>query len=75
MKGVYGTMKKEVYYRYLGTNGVLDTPIHIEDAYYVRMLMIQAEPRHYLTDGVQKTNSILIPETDEDKWQEISLDA
>ena len=29
-------MTKQVLYRYLGTNGVIESPIHLEDIYYVR---------------------------------------
>jgi len=41
-------MTKRLLYRYLGTNGVLDTPIHIPDTYYVRMYELVADSRHKL---------------------------
>ena len=36
-------MKKQVLYTYLGTNGTLTTPIHLEDIYYVRKYRLWAE--------------------------------
>jgi len=69
-------MTKEVYYRYLGTNGVIESPVHLEDIYYVRLLKIAAAPRCVLQNvdtGAQRT-AILIPEEELDKWIEIHLD-
>ena len=37
-------MTKEVYYTYLGTNGTITSPVHLEDAYYTRKLNLVAAP-------------------------------
>ena len=68
-------MKKEVIYRYLGTNGTLDTPIHLEDVYYVRMLRITADSQHALkrVDGDSLMHTALIPEEELDQWEEVLL--
>jgi len=36
-------MIKEVMYVYLGTNGTICSPIHLEDIYYVRKYRLWAE--------------------------------
>ena len=52
-------MKKQVLYTYLGTNGTLTTPIHLEDIYYVRKIKLIADDKKLITkDG--KTESITL---------------
>ena len=48
-------MKKTVIYRYLGTNGVLETPIHLEDIYYIRLIDLKADEGKILTNGERRT--------------------
>lgn len=64
-------MTKQVIYKYLGTNGVIESPVHLEDIYYVRMLRITAGKDKILTDGVQRVRSIQIPEEELENWREI----
>lgn len=64
-------MKKTVLYRYLGTNGVLDTPIHLEDTYYVRLLRLSADTGKTLTNGTVTKRVVTIPEDEVDNWTEI----
>lgn len=68
-------MTKQIIYRYLGTNGVLDTPIHIEDVYYVRMVKLRADHNKILTNGERTVTIITVPEDEVNNWTEISLDA
>jgi hypothetical protein len=35
-------MQKEILYQYLGTNGTILSPVHLEDIYYVRKVRITA---------------------------------
>lgn len=67
-------MTKQIYYRYLGTNGTLLSPIHIEGVYSVKLIKIIADPDKILTcdDGITKKNSVLVPEEEEKDWVEIS---
>ena len=51
-------MKKQVYYRYLGTNGIIETPIHLEDTYYTRLIHLTAEDNCILTNGKRKVYNI-----------------
>ena len=65
-------MKREILYTYLGTNGTITTPIHIEDTYYIRKLRLIAEEGKVLTkDNINYRYSAIIPEEDEDLWIEI----
>jgi hypothetical protein len=65
-------MKREILYTYLGTNGTITTPIHIEGAYYVRKLrLIAGEDKVLTKDDVNYRYSVIIPEEDEDLWIEI----
>lgn len=66
-------MKREILYTYLGTNGTITTPIHIEDTYYVRKLRLIAEECKVLTkDNINYRYSVIIPEEDEDLWIEVN---
>lgn len=64
-------MKKVLMYRYLGTNGLITSPIHLEDTYYVRMVALYAEPGKFLTNGTKKTTYVLVPEEEVSQWREI----
>ena len=65
-------MIKEVLYQYLGTNGTILSPVHLEDIYYVRKLKLIADNGKYLTkDGKNKVPSAIIPEEELDEWTEI----
>ncbi len=68
-------MTKRLLYRYLGTNGVLDTPIHVPDTYHVRMVELVADSRHILTNGERKQYRVLVPEDEVKLWTEVPLDA
>ena len=65
-------MKKTVMYRYLGTNGIIESPIHLEDTYYVRLLRIEAGEGKSLTkDGETFVRMALIPEEELELWKEV----
>ena len=60
-------MKKTNIYKYLGTNGVIESPIHLEDIYYVRKLQLLADNNKRLTkNGKDFVQSIVIPEDELD---------
>ena len=65
-------MTKEVLYTYLGTNGTITSPIYLEGIYSVKQIRLIAAEGKWLTDGYNIYNSITIPESDLDKWYEIS---
>lgn len=66
-------MKKTTYYRYLGTNGVIESAIHLEDIYYVRLIHLTADDGKKLTDGTQIVSSIRVPEDEVANWSEIEI--
>lgn len=64
-------MKKQVFYRYLGTNGIIESPVHLEDIYYTRVISLIADDGKILTDGVEKKYAVKVPEEEISKWREI----
>lgn len=65
-------MTKEVYYTYLGTNGTITSPVHLEDIYYVRKIRLTAEPGYQLTkDYIHLVKSVFVAEDDVENWVEI----
>jgi len=47
-------MVKTTLYQYLGTNGVICSPIHLEDIYYTRKFKLQADNGKRLTKDNKK---------------------
>lgn len=65
-------MTKEVLYEYLGTNGTILSPVHLEDIYYVRKVKLTASRNKALTkDGKRKVYSIVVPEEEVKDWYEV----
>ena len=65
-------MTKQVLYQYLGTNGTILSPVHLEDIYYIRKINIFASEGKVLTkDGKKFVKSITIPEEELDQWYEV----
>ena len=60
-------MTKIVMYEYLGTNGTILSPIHLEDIYYVRKLQLLADNNKRLTkNGKDFVQSVVIREDELD---------
>ena len=67
-------MTKEIMYMYLGTNGTICSPVHLEDIYYIRKIRLTAENNKSLTkDGINFTYQIIVPEEDASNWYEIEV--
>lgn len=64
-------MKKTVIYKYLGTNGILETPVHLEDIYYIRLIDLKADEGKILTNGDRKTHFTRVPEKEVSNWYEV----
>ena len=65
-------MIKNVLYEYLGTNGTILSPIHLEDIYYVRKYSLQADNGKKLTkDGKTFVKTAIVPEEELEQWQEV----
>ena len=65
-------MTKTVYYTYLGTNGVIESPVHLEDVFYTRKLRLVADEGKQLTkDGKHLFTAVMIPEDELAEWNEV----
>lgn len=65
-------MTKTTLYVYLGTNGTIVSPVHLEDVYYTRRLALQADKGKKLTkDGKTFLSATQIPEDELSEWQEV----
>lgn len=65
-------MTKQIMYLYLGTNGTILSPVHLEDTYYVRQVQLTADKGKVLTkDGIHKKVTVLVPEEEVSEWSEV----
>lgn len=65
-------MTKEFIYTYLGTNGTLTTPIHLEGVPSVKKVRLKPALGKKLTDGKTITNkAIIVFENEVRNWREI----
>lgn len=66
-------MTKEVLYKYLGTNGVIESPVHLEDIYYVRINLLTAGEGKILTNGKVRVKETRCSDDELDQWKEVAL--
>lgn len=68
-------MKKIVLYTYLGTNGSITSPVHLEDTYYTRKLRLIADNRfkRLTKDGKQLFEEVIIDENAFNEWYEVDI--
>ena len=65
-------MIKEVLYEYLGTNGTILSPVHLEDIYYIRKFKLRADDGRQLTkDNKHFFKTTIIPEAELEEWKEV----
>lgn len=64
-------MTKEVLYRYLGTNGVIESPVHLEDIYYTRICVLTADEGCILVNGKREEFMVRCPEEEVSEWHEL----
>ena len=65
-------MTKEILYTYLGTNGTITSPVHLEDIYYIRKVRLTADAGKQLTkDDVNYSSVVTVPEEEVDLWKEV----
>lgn len=65
-------MKKTPIYTYLGTNGIITSPVHLEDIYYTLKYRLEADANKFLTkDGQTLVKMITIPADEVDEWKEV----
>ena len=68
-------MTKEVMYVYLGTNGTICSPVHLEDIYYIRKIRLTASNSNKMLtkNGVDFCHTVIIPEEEVDQWFEVEI--
>lgn len=65
-------MIKTMLYEYLGTNGTILSPVHLEDIYYVRKYkLVAGNGRNLTKDGKNLVKSVIIPEDELEEWKEV----
>ena len=67
-------MTKEILYTYLGTNGTITSPVHLEDIYYTRKVRLTADVGKQLTKddiNVYYSSVVTVPEEEVDLWKEV----
>ena len=64
-------MTKEVIYRYLGTNGVIESPVHLEDIYYTRSYNLYADKGYKLFNGKVYKTSVRVTDDELNDWVEV----
>ena len=65
-------MTKTVMYEYQGTNGIICSPVHLEDIYYIRKYQLTADSEKQLTkDGKHFFHQVLVAEDDVNLWKEV----
>ena len=64
-------MKKTKLYRYYGRNGIITTPIFLEDAKAILLYNLKAEEGKLITDGETIIKSIIVYPEELQLWQEI----
>lgn len=65
-------MTKTVLYKYLGTNGTIVSPVHLEDTYYIRQIKLTAKTGKQLTKNFfDYFSSVVVPEDEVDDWKEV----
>ena len=66
-------MKKQVLYKYLGTNGVIESPVHLEDIYYIRINVLTADDGKILIKGNERKHSVRCSDEEVSQWAETSI--
>jgi len=65
-------VKKTTIYRYLGVNGVIDSPVLLEGIYSVKAISLIADEGMALTkDGKTFLHSVRVPEAEVAEWREV----
>lgn len=64
-------MKIQKLYRYLGRNGIITTPILLENVEPIIVYELKADEGKILTDGFSKKRLKLVFEDELDNWYEV----
>ena len=64
-------MTRTAMYRYMGTNGIIESPVHLEGIYCVKYIRLIADAKKILTDGNLRLHVVNTTEEEESKWREV----
>lgn len=65
-------MTKRILYTYLGTNGTITSPVHLEGIYCTKQLQLIADKGMVLTKNNKDFAEVVaIPEEDLNEWKEV----
>ena len=64
-------MTKTAYYTYLGTNGTITSPVHLEDIYYTVKYRLVADKDCVLVNGDVIVKTVTVPAEEVPNWKEI----
>lgn len=65
-------MKQTTMYRYLGVNGVIDSPVLLEGIYSVKTIRLVADDGKALTkDGKTFVHAVNVSASEVDEWREV----
>lgn len=66
-------MVKTPLYTYLGTNGTITSPVHLEDIYYILKYRLEAGTNKMLTkdDGKTLVKKVVVSADEVDQWKEV----
>ena len=65
-------MTKQVLYKYLGTNGVIESPVHLEGIYYIRINVLTAAEGKILTNGSERKVQVRCSDDEVNDWREVN---
>lgn len=68
-------MRQKKLYRYVGRNGIITSPILLDDIKHIALIELQPEKGYILTNGkIVKYNSAVVPVDEVDEWKEVKAD-
>ena len=68
-------MKQRKLYRYVGRNGVITSPVLLEDIKYIALVELRPENGYVLTNGeIIKKDSVVVHVDELKEWSEIKAD-
>lgn len=68
-------MKRIKLYRYVGRNGIITSPVLLDDIKHIALMELQPEDGYVLVNGkTVKYNSAVVPVDEVDEWKEVKAD-
>lgn len=64
-------MTTTVLYKYLGTNGVIESPVYLEGIYSTKTYILTADKGKILFNGAQKLEKVRCTKEEVSSWKEV----